>query len=106
MKIKDKLISVFLLILTQNILNVYQNHITMADYKVLDKNGNKIYTNVLLHPGEIIADELEARLISQKDFAKSIQLLPPHLNDLIKGKRNISAKIAIKLETELGIDAD
>jgi addiction module HigA family antidote len=33
-------------------------------------------------------------------------LLPPHLNDLIKGKRNISAKIAIELETALGIDAD
>ncbi len=60
----------------------------------------------MLHPEEIIADKLEARLISQKDFAKSIQLLPPHLNDLMKGKRNISAKIAIKLETELGIDAD
>lgn len=60
----------------------------------------------MLHPEEIIADKLEARLISQKDFAKCIQLLPPHLNDLMKGKRNISAKIAIKLETELGIDAD
>jgi antitoxin HigA-1 len=78
----------------------------MADYKVIDKNGNRINTDVLLHPGEIIADELEARLVSQKDFAKSIQLLPPHLNNLIKGKCNISAKIAIKLETQLGIDAD
>jgi antitoxin HigA-1 len=78
----------------------------MADYKVFDKNGNKINSDILLHPGEVLADELEARDISQKDFAKSIQFLPPHLNDLIKGKRNISAKIAIKLETELGIDAD
>ncbi len=78
----------------------------MAHFKVTAKNGLKIQTDVLLHPGEIIADELEARLISQKDFAKQIDLLPPHLNDLIKGKRNISAKIAIKLETLLGIDAD
>jgi antitoxin HigA-1 len=78
----------------------------MAHFKVTDKNGLKIQTDILLHPGEIIADELEARLISQKDFAKQIDLLPPHLNDLIKGKRNVSAKIAIKLETALGIDAD
>jgi hypothetical protein len=78
-KIKDKLNSVFLLIIAQNILNVYQNRTTMADYKVSDKSCNRINTDVLLHPGEIIADELEARLISQKDFAKSIQLLPLHL---------------------------
>ncbi|MEP6512355.1 MAG: HigA family addiction module antitoxin [Parafilimonas sp.] len=30
---------------------------------------------------------------------------PPHLSDLIKGKRNISAKLALKLEERLGIDA-
>lgn len=78
----------------------------MATYKVTDKNGKKITTDVLLHPGEVLADELEAREIKQKDFAQKIKLQAPHLNDLLKGKRHISARIAIKIEKETGIDAD
>lgn len=78
----------------------------MATYKVVDKNGKKITTDVLLHPGEVLCDELEAREIKQKDFAQKIKLQPPHLNALLKGKRHVSARIAIKLEKELGIDAD
>ena len=78
----------------------------MASYKVVDRSGKKITTDVLLHPGEVLADELEARALSQKDFAQKIKILPPHLNDLLKGKRNISARIALRLEKELGIDAD
>lgn len=77
----------------------------MATYKVIDKNGKKISTDVLLHPGEVLADELSAREITQKDFAQKIKLQPPHLNDLLKGKRHISARIALKIERELGIDA-
>ena len=77
----------------------------MASYKVVDKNGKKLSTDVLLHPGEVLADELEAREIKQKDFAQKIKLQPPHLNDLLKGKRHISARIALKIEKELGIDA-
>jgi antitoxin HigA-1 len=78
----------------------------MSVYKVVDKNGRKIETDVNLHPGEILADELVAREISQKDFSKLIKLQAPHLNDLLKGKRHFSARIALKLEKQLGIDAD
>lgn len=77
----------------------------MATYKVVDKNGKKITTDVLLHPGELLADELIAREIKQRDFAIQINLQPPHLNDLLKGKRHVSARIALKIENELGIDA-
>ena len=75
-------------------------------YKVTDKNGKKLTTNVLLHPGEVLSNELAAREIKQKDFAKKINLQAPHLNDMLKGKRHVSARIALKLEQELGIDAD
>lgn len=78
----------------------------MSIYKVVDKNGKKISAHINLHPGEVLLDELNARSISQKDFAKAIKLQAPHLNDLVKGKRNISARIAIKIENELGIEAD
>jgi addiction module HigA family antidote len=78
----------------------------MSTYKVTDKNGKKLTTDVKLHPGEVLADELSTREIMQKDFAKLIKLQAPHLNDLLKGKRHVSARIALKIEKELGIDAE
>jgi addiction module HigA family antidote len=78
----------------------------MPEYKVIDSNGMSIETNITLHPGEILADELEARSILKKDFAAQLGLQPSHLSDLIKGKRHVSAKLALQLERYLGIDAD
>lgn len=77
----------------------------MINYTVPDKNGKKILTDTTLHPGELSGGEILARGIKQKDFAREIDLLPPHLNDLLKGKRHVSARIAAKLESALGIDA-
>ena len=58
-----------------------------------------------VHPGAILQDELKARGIKQKDFARKIGMEAPHLSALIHGTRNISAGIATKLETGLGIPA-
>jgi len=77
----------------------------MADYKIIGKNGKEIYANVLLHPGEVLAEELEARKISQKGFAQLLGMRAPHFNELLKGKRHISAILALKLEKHLKIDA-
>lgn len=77
----------------------------MGVYKVVDISGNPVKTNITLHPGKVLGEELEAREILQKDFAKKIGLQPPHLSDLIRGKRNVTARLALKLEKELGIDA-
>jgi antitoxin HigA-1 len=78
----------------------------MPIYKTLNKEGKRIFTDIALHPGEVLADEIAAREIKQKDFAKKIKLLAPHFNDLLKGKRHISARIALKLEKELDIEAE
>lgn len=78
----------------------------MFNYKAIARNGKPIKTNVTLHPGEVLSDELEARSISKKDFASSLGIHASHFSDLIKGKRHISAKLAVKLEEKLGIDAE
>ena len=57
------------------------------------------------HPGVILQDELESRGISQTDFATDCGIALPHLNEIIKGKRNITAETAIILEKTLDIDA-
>ena len=43
--------------------------------------------------------------ISQKEAAEKIGVAPPCLNDIIKGKRKVSTKIAKKLETLFGVPA-
>jgi|SRR5687768_3564595 antitoxin HigA-1 len=77
----------------------------MRHYKVFGTKGNEIKADILLHPGKVLGEELEARGISQKDFAALLDVRPSHLNELIKGKRHVSAIIAIKLEKHLGIKA-
>lgn len=66
---------------------------------------SKILPYKATHPGEILKDELEAREIKQKVFAKEMGIPATVLNELIKGKRSITADSAILLEASLGIDA-
>jgi HTH-type transcriptional regulator/antitoxin HigA len=58
-----------------------------------------------LHPGVILKSELESRGIKQKDFAGEIQVSSSQFNEILKGKRNISADFAILLEAALNIKA-
>jgi len=58
------------------------------------------------HPGTVLLDEISARNISQKDLAYELGVLPTFLNEILKGKRAITADFAILLEKSLGISAD
>ena len=59
------------------------------------------------HPGSLIKDELEVRDdLTQKDLAVLLGVKPSFLNEIIKGKRPITADIAILLEKSLDIPAD
>jgi len=77
------------------------------NHGVFSKNGERIYSAELpFHPGEILETELEARNIKKSAFALDIKMYPAHITDIIKGRRNISAAIALKFESALDIDAD
>lgn len=59
------------------------------------------------HPGVLIKDELEIRNdLNQKDLAKELGVKPSFLNEIIKGKRPVTADVAILLEKSLDIPAD
>jgi len=58
------------------------------------------------HPGYLLKDELEVRSISQSDFAIEIGIHKTMLNEIIKGKRPITADLALILERALEIPAD
>lgn len=66
-------------------------------------NNNRLTSNRAIHPGEILREELKERGIKQKDFAKAIGWQATHLNEFIKGKRNLNEDLAIRLESQLGI---
>lgn len=61
---------------------------------------------IATHPGTILADEMDANGYNQIDLAKLIDIKRSQLNEIIKGKRNINADLALLLEKALGIDAD
>lgn len=59
------------------------------------------------HPGILIKDEIEATPeLNQRILAKELGVQPSFLNEIIKGKRPVTADIAILLEKILGITAD
>lgn len=74
--------------------------------KILDKKGKQINVNVELHPGEVLANELETRKLTKGAFAVRCGMYPSQLSDILKGKRNITAYIALKLEAELEVAAE
>ncbi|MEZ5025710.1 MAG: HigA family addiction module antitoxin [Chitinophagales bacterium] len=78
----------------------------MNIYKVLNKKGKEIQSDVLLHPGDVLLMELEAREIKKSDFALLLEMRPSHFSELLHGKRHVSANIAIKLENALDISAE
>lgn len=69
----------------------------------METRNNRAVPFKALHPGEILKEELKERGVSQKDFAKSIDVLASHLNEFINGRRNLTDELAYKLEKELGI---
>lgn len=55
-----------------------------------------------VHPGEVIRDELEELNLTQSALAKHIGVLPKTINEICRGKRGISAEMALKLSKALG----
>ena len=78
----------------------------MPEYKVVNKRNKEIFTDVTLHPGEVLTMELEARGIKKTAFAAEAGLKPSHFSELLHGKRHVSAGLALKLERLLGIPAE
>ncbi len=55
-----------------------------------------------IHAGEVLKDELEEIGLTQTALAKHIGVLPKTINEICRGKRGISAEMAVKLSKSLG----
>ena len=71
-----------------------------------DKIANNLVSSELIHPGEIIKDEIMARGITQKKLAEQMGVPYTVFNEILNGKRPVSTEYALLLEAALGIDAN
>jgi len=57
---------------------------------------------ISVHPGAVLLDELAERGITQSLLATHIGVLSKTVNEICRGKRGISAEMAVKLSLALG----
>ena len=55
-----------------------------------------------IHPGEILADELEELGLSAAELARRIEVPPNRVSQIIAGKRSITADTALRLGRYFG----
>ncbi len=68
--------------------------------------GNLGYGAFPTHPGEVLKDELEARGVSQRELADTIGLTYSVVNEILNGRRSLTAKTALMFEAALDVPAD
>ena len=68
--------------------------------------GNLGYGFRPTHPGELLKEELEYRNITQSHLAKQMSVPYTALNDMLNGRRSLTANTAMLFEAALGINAD
>ncbi len=64
------------------------------------------HTDAAFHPGEYIAEELAARGMSQRELARAMGRPYQVVNELVRGRKVLTADTALDLEQAWGISAD
>jgi addiction module HigA family antidote len=60
-----------------------------------------------LHPGEVLLEEfLKPMGLSQHQLALSMRVAPQKINEIVHGRRGITAKTALRLAAVLGTSPD
>lgn len=67
--------------------------------------ANEMTSSMLIHPGEMIKDEIIARGITQKELAKQMGVSYTVFNEILNGKRPVTTEYALLLEAALGTNA-
>ena len=65
----------------------------------------KIVPDIAIPPGELLAEEIEARGMTQRDLATLMGRSSQVVNLIVNGKKAITPQTAIQLERALGIHA-
>ena len=68
--------------------------------------ANNMTSSELIHPGEIIKDEIMARGLTQKELAQQMGVSYTVFNEILNGKRPVTTEYALLLEAVLQTDAN
>ena len=69
------------------------------------RKANDMMSSLLIHPGEMIKDEIAARGLTQKELARQMGVSYTVFNEILNGKRPVTTECALLLEAALGINA-
>ena len=68
-------------------------------------SASRVYSDLAIPPGEVLAEELEARGMTQRELAARLGRPPQVINEIVRGKKAITPDTAIGLCKVLGIEA-
>jgi len=63
-------------------------------------------SDLAIPPGELLAEELGARALTQATLARQMGRPKQAINEIIRGKKQVTAETALQLERALGISAE
>jgi len=66
---------------------------------------DRAWPDVAIPPGETLAEELEARKMTQTELARQMGRPIQAVNEIVRGKKEITARTALQLEDVLGTPA-
>jgi len=70
------------------------------------KKGQLYHSDLAIHPGEVLAEELGAREMTQRALARAIGRPEQVINEIIHGRKGITAETALQLSEVLGVSAE
>ena len=65
----------------------------------------ELESDAAIPPGELLAEEIEARGMTQRALAEAMGRPPQAINEISRGKKAITPRTAIEIEQALGIAA-
>lgn len=69
------------------------------------KRPTRLVSNLAIHPGELLGEEIEFIGITQPELAERMGVSVHVVSEIIQGKRDITNEVAVKLEEVLGSPA-
>ena len=70
------------------------------------KRSRPYHSDLAIHPGEVLAEELEARGMTQRALAEAIGRPEQVVSEIIHGKKGITAETALQLSDVFGVSAE
>ncbi|MBM4415382.1 MAG: HigA family addiction module antidote protein [Chloroflexi bacterium] len=65
----------------------------------------RVESDLAVHPGELLAEELAARGMTQRALAEAMGRPPQVVNEIVRGRKAITAETALQLERVLDTPA-